>query len=217
MQYTLYGYWRSSATYRVRIALQLKNCAFDYVPVHLVRDGGGQHQAAYAQLNPAQLVPTLIDHQNGLRLNQSLAIIEYLNERHQACPLLPTNSADKARVRALALDIACDIQPLANLRVLQYLRQPFGLLDHQQQQWSRHWIGEGLGTLEQRLQQCAGDYCYANQLSLADLCLVPQVYNALRFNVELEQFPVIQRIYARCNSLAAFDAARPENQADAEV
>ena len=212
----LYGYWRSSATYRVRIALNLKQLHYSYVPVHLVKEGGGQHLAEYQKLNPAELVPTLVE-EDGNVINQSLAIIEYLDEVYpDLVSFLPVSPLAKAKVRTLVHDIACDIQPLANLRVLQYLNTTLQCSDSQQKNWSKHWIETGLKGIEQRLQSSAGRYCFGNEVSLADIYLVPQVYNALRFSLDLDNYPLIQLIYLNCNQLAAFIAAKPENQPDAE-
>ncbi|MCH8537256.1 MAG: maleylacetoacetate isomerase [Alkalimonas sp.] len=210
----LYGYWRSSAAYRVRIMLAIKQLDFESVPVHLVKDGGQQHQDAYKALNPAELVPTL--QEGNLTLNQSLAMLEYLEEQHPSPALLPADAASKARVRAMALDIACDIHPLNNLRVLQYLTQTLQLTEQQKMAWIHHWLQTGFHALEQRLVSTAGDYCFSDQLSLADVCLVPQVYNALRFQLDMTPFPTIQAIYQRCNQLPAFQVAAPEQQDDAQ-
>ena len=210
----LYGYWRSSAAYRVRIALAIKQLDFESIPVHLVKDGGQQHQDAYKALNPAELVPTIQD--GDLTVNQSLAIVEYLEEQCPSPALLPSDAASRARVRAMALDIACDIHPLNNLRVLQYLTQTLQLTEQQKVAWIHHWLHTGFQALEQRLLNTAGEFCFADQLSLADVCLVPQVYNALRFQLDITPFPLIQAIYQRCNQLAAFQLAAPEQQADAQ-
>ena len=216
MAITLYGYWRSSATYRVRIALNLKQLDYTYLPVHLVKEGGGQHKAEYITLNPTELVPTLVD-EDGNVLNQSLAIIEYLDDLYpHTTLLLPQSALHKARVRTLAQDIACDIQPLANLRVLQYLKNPLPCSDEEQKAWCQHWIEAGFKGIEQRLKSSAGDYCFGNKVTMADVCLVPQVYNALRFAVAMDNYPLIQQIYHNCNRLPAFVAAKPENQPDAE-
>lgn len=215
MSLVLYGYWRSSASYRVRIALNLKQLDYAYHPVHLVNDGGQQHSEAYSKLNPSHLVPTLIDEERDLALSQSLAIIEYLDEAYSSgCDLMPKDAADKATVRSIAQDLACDIQPLANLRVLQYLSSQSESFE--QKQWCQHWISKGFQALEQKLKHRAGKYCYGYQLSLADICLVPQVYNALRFELDMTAFPTINRIYQACNSLEAFIQAKPENQPDAD-
>lgn len=210
----LYGYWRSSAAYRVRIALNLKQLSFDNVPVHLIKNGGEQHSDAYKLLNPAQLVPTLID--DGLTLNQSLAIIEYLDEVYPAPALLPQEPAARALARALALDIACDIHPLNNLRVLQYITGPLALTESQKLQWISHWLSTGFAALEQRLQQSAGQFCLGDDVTLADLCLVPQVYNAQRFSVDMSAYPTISTIHHNCQQLAAFALAAPEQQPDAQ-
>ncbi|MEE1999830.1 maleylacetoacetate isomerase [Alkalimonas sp. MEB108] len=210
----LYGYWRSSAAYRVRIALALKGMAYESIPVHLVKDGGQQHQASYQELNPAELVPTLVD--NELTLNQSLAIVEYLDAVQPEPALVPAEPKKVALVRAMALDIACDIHPLNNLRVLQYLTGPLQLTEQQKTAWIHHWLNTGFQALEQRLQQSAGRCCFGDAVSLADICLVPQVYNALRFGLDMTPYPTIQAIYQHCNSLAAFAQAAPEAQADAQ-
>jgi maleylacetoacetate isomerase len=213
----LYGYWRSSATYRLRIVLNLKDIKYEYIPVHLVKNGGEQHQQNYQSLNPTELVPTLIDDDYDLVLNQSMAIIEYLDEKYPTINrLLPVDSADKVRVRALSQDIACDVQPITNLRIVQYLKNELSLPDVEQQRWLVHWIEKGLRSVEKRLRYTAGQYCFANDITMADVFLVPQVYNALRYSIDLNAFPLIKRTYLNCNKLSAFDAAKPENQIDAE-
>lgn len=209
----LHGYWRSSAAYRVRIALNLKGLDAEHCSVHLVNNGGEQHSAAYQLLNPAELVPTLED--GGLSLNQSLAIIQYLEDCYPAKPLYPKDPAQKAAVMAFALDIACDIHPLNNLRVLQYLTGPLALSEAQKMQWIQHWLAVGFHAVEKRLQATAGQYCFGDSVTVADLCLVPQVYNALRFQLEMTDYPLINAIYLRCNTLDAFQKAAPEQQADA--
>lgn len=209
----LYGYWRSSAAYRVRIALQWKQLSVEHIPVHLVQNGGEQHSAAYRQLNPSELVPTLVD--DDVSVNQSLAIVEYLDEKHPDFPLLPSDLASRAIVRALALDIAADLHPLNNLRVLQYLTGPLALSEEQKLAWIHHWLHVGFQSLEQKLAQTSGRYCYQDQVTLADVCLVPQVYNALRFQLDMSDYPVIHRIYLQCQQLDAFQKAAPEQQADA--
>ncbi len=211
----LYSYWRSSAAYRVRIALNLKQLNVETLPVHLLKDGGQQHSAAFRELNPAELVPVLEDGKENL--NQSLAIIEYLEEMHPEPALLPKEAIARAKVRALALDIACDMHPLNNLRVLQYLTGPLALSEAQKLEWLHHWMHSGFKALEQRLAVSAGTYCYGDTVSLADLCLVPQVYNALRFKLEMMDYPNINRIYHHCQQLAAFALAAPEQQPDAQL
>lgn len=209
----LHGYWRSSAAYRVRIALNLKGLQVVHCPVHLVNNGGEQHSAAYQSLNPSELVPTLEDGE--LSLNQSLAIIQYLEDSYPQAPLYPADPALKANVMAFALDIACDIHPLNNLRVLQYLTGPLALSEAQKMQWIKHWLATGFVALEKRLQLTAGRYCFGDTITVADLCLVPQVYNALRFQLDMAANPLISAIYQRCNELDAFQKAAPEQQADA--
>lgn len=211
----LYGYWRSSAAYRVRIALNLKGLSYDSVPVHLVREGGEQHSDAFRQINPQELVPVLLDGSRVLR--QSLAIIEYLEETWPDPPLLPATARDRARVRAIAQLIACDIHPLNNLRVLQFFEQTWNVPQPERDLWVRRWIGEGFAALEQLLLESpsTGEFCEGDTPTLADCCLVPQVYNAHRFGVDLAPYPSIRRIHAACEALPAFDAARPENQPDA--
>ena len=211
----LYGYWRSSAAYRVRIALNLKGLSWENRPVHLVRDGGEQHAPDYAAMNPQELVPTMRD---GARtFTQSLAIMEYLEETHPEPPLLPGDARSRARVRALAQAVACDIHPLGNLRVLQQLRTAFGAQDEQVKAWMQHWIASGFSALEAMLARdhATGRYCHGDAPGLADACLVPQCYNARRWGVPLENYPVIRRIDAACGELDAFRTAAPELQPDA--
>lgn len=212
----LYTYFRSSAAYRVRIALNLKGLAYEPVPVHLLKDGGQQLHEAYRAINPSALVPVLQD--DAHILSQSLAIIEYLDETHADVPLMPAGAAARARVRSLALMVACDIHPLGNLRVLKYLKHDLGVSEEAKLAWLHHWIGAGLQALESHLAGSAetGRFCHGDTPTMADCCLVPQVFNALRFNVELAQFPTIARIYAACNELPAFIAASPSEQPDAE-
>jgi maleylacetoacetate isomerase len=212
----LHGYFRSSAAFRVRIALNYKQLSYQSIPVHLLRGGGEQHSASYQQRNPARLVPVLED--GPLTLTQSLAIIEYLEETHPTPALLPRDAAGRARVRALALTIACDIHPLNNLRVMRYLKSPLEVDDARREQWSRHWIALGFATLEAMLAQpgTSGDYCYGDVPTLADCCLIPQVFNAQRVNWPLEPYPVIGRIYEHCMRQEAFARAAPAAQSDAE-
>lgn len=210
----LYSYFRSSAAYRVRIALALKELAFDMAPVHLVRNGGEQHAPAYRQINPEGLVPALVD-DSGV-LTQSLAIIEYLDETHAPAILLPTDSKARARVRSLALHVACEIHPINNLRVLQYLERELDIDKARRDAWYRHWVEQGFQSIEAQLQASeTGRFCHGDTPTLADCCLVPQVYNARRYNVNLSPFPTIERIDAACASINAFQAARPEAQPDA--
>jgi maleylacetoacetate isomerase len=212
----LYSYWRSSAAYRVRIALNLKGLPHEIIPVHLTANGGEQHSADYAQLNPQEFVPTLLD--GGRVIRQSMAIIEYLDESYDGeIKLLPPTARDRARVRGLAQIVACDIHPINNLRVLQYLEREFNTPTEERERWSRHWIREGFEALEALLAESpsTGQFCEGDDPSLADACLVPQVYNAKRWGLELDDFPTITRIAEECMKLAPFDHARPENQPDA--
>jgi len=210
----LYGYWRSSAAYRVRIALNLKNIACQLIPVHLVKNGGEQHQDAYVDLNPSHLVPTLID--GDLVLNQSIAIIDYLDSIHPQAALYPEDVAERAIVQSLALDISCEIHPINNLRVQQYLTNKLNVSDQNKLNWTLHWMNIGFTAFEKRLTETSGNYCYKDQITIADLCLVPQVYNANRFGVDMSQYPIISAIVERCNQQVAFIEALPENQNDAQ-
>ncbi|AVP58125.1 maleylacetoacetate isomerase [Pulveribacter suum] len=215
----LYSYFRSSAAYRVRIALGLKGLDWQTVPVHLLQGGGQQHSAGYRATNPQALVPALqLDEGEGAAvLTQSLAIIEYLEETRGGAPLLPPDALGRARVRALAQSIACDLHPLNNLRVLAYLKHTLGVDDEAKNAWYAHWVALGLSALEQSLatSSATGRYCHGDTPGLADCCLVPQVYNARRFNCPLDGYPTIARIVAACDELPAFEAAAPERQPDA--
>ena len=210
----LYTYFRSSAAYRVRIALNLKGLKADYRYVHLVKDGGQQHKPGYLAVNPQGMVPALVD--NGHVLTQSLAIIEYLEETHPQPPLLPKDALGRARVRALAQIVACDIHPLNNQRILKYLEKEFGADEAARKQWYRHWIIEGFNALEKLLggHPATGKFCHGDEPTLADTCLVPQVFNANRFDIDLTPFRTIKRICDRCLALRAFSDAAPEKQAD---
>lgn len=212
----LYGYFRSSAAYRVRIALNLKGLAYETVPVHLLKAGGQQFSPEYRALNPIALVPTLVD--GDFALTQSLAIIEYLDETYPLPPLLPSDARDRAKVRAIAQTIACDIHPLNNLRVLKYLKHELKAGDEARNAWYRHWVSQGLTAVEKMLAGAArtGRYCYGDEPSLADVCLVPQVANAHRLDCDLSALPTIVRIDAACARLAAFEQATPARQPDAE-
>lgn len=210
----LFSYWRSSAAYRVRIGLNLKGLAYETEPVHLLRDGGEQHGAAFREANPQGLVPVL---QHGQRmLRQSVAILEYLDETWPDHPLLPAVARDRQRVRAIAQVVACDIHPLNNLRVLQYFDREWHVPQPERDEWVRHWIVEGFLAVEAMLTDhpATGRFCEGDRPTLADCCLVPQVYNARRFGVDLNPFPTIARIEEACLKLPAFDAARPERQPD---
>jgi maleylpyruvate isomerase len=209
----LYNYFRSSAGYRTRIALNLKGIAYEYVAVQIAK--GEQRGAAYLAVNPYALVPALCD-ERGTHV-QSLAIIEYLDECHPLPPLLPATPAERARVRGMALAIACDIHPLNNTRVLQYLKHTLQTSDEVRDAWYRHWIASGFSALESQLaaDDATGLCCHGDTPTLADICLVPQVFNARRTNIELDAYPNITRIDAHCRSLDAFAAAAPERQPDA--
>ncbi len=211
----LYTYFRSTAAYRVRIALNLKQ--LDYTPhfIHLVRDGGEQGSQAYRNINQQGLIPTLVD--GDTTITQSLAIIEYLNERHPNSPLLPDSSTLRAQVRSLAQQICCDIHPLNNLRVLNYLRTEMKQDEQARHQWYQHWISEGLMTIEQQLTRTGehqSRYCFDNMLTIADLCLIPQLYNARRFNCNIHHYPTLLKIEEHCMTLSAFQQASPEQQPD---
>lgn len=208
----LHSYFRSSAAYRVRIALALKGLAYENIPVNLRT--GEQGGEAYRRLNPQALVPMLVDGSHAL--SQSLAIIEYLEETHPEPPLLPRTAPERARVRALALAIACDIHPLNNLRVLNYLGDPLGADEEARQRWARHWIGLGLAAIERELAASpwTGRFCHGDAPGLADICLIPQVYNANRAAAPLEDYPIIRRVDAAARALPAFEIARPEAQPD---
>ena len=211
----LYDYFRSSAAYRVRIALNLKGLAPERAFVHLRR--GAQRADDYLTLNPQGLLPSLVT-ETGDVLTQSLAIIEWLDETYREPPLLPPDTAERARVRALALAIACDIHPLNNLRVLNYLTGTLGATDAQKDGWYRYWCDVGFEALETRLarEPATGAFCHGGAPSLADICLVPQLANARRVNLDLEPYPTLLRIEAACLALPAFANAAPAKQPDAE-
>lgn len=206
----LYDYYRSTASYRVRIALNYKNINYESLPVHLVNDGGEQHYAQYLKLNPQGLVPTLDE--NGHILSQSLAIIEYLDEICPTPPLLPSNPLGRSQVRSLAMIIACDIHPLNNLRVLQQLKSQFHATEEQTNEWYHHWLNLGFQAIEEQLKKLPrkSHVCYGNEVSLADICLIPQVYNAKRFRFSMDPFPLINKINDYCSTIDAFINASPE-------
>jgi len=215
-EFALYGYFRSSAAFRVRIALNLKRIPAEPRFVHLLRGGGEQHAAAYKTVNPQELVPTLLH--DGHAIAQSLAIIEYLDEVRPEPPLLPDEPFGRARVRQIAYAIACDIHPLNNLRVLLYLRDRFGIDDPARADWQRHWMTNGFAALETLLanSQQTGTYCHGDAPTLADVCLIPQLANARRVELDLSPWPTLARIEAHALSHPAFEAALPKNQPDAE-
>ena len=209
----LYSYFRSSAAYRVRIALELKGLPYSYVPVHLLRDGGQQHSSDYQRVNPASLVPTLVDGDHPL--GQSLAIIEYLEETHPQPPLLPAAPVERARVRALALDIACEIHPIDNLRVLRYLTRDMHVSEDDKNRWYRHWVETGLEVVEQQLAARPGTFSHGDTPTLADCVLVPQIFNARRMDCRLDHVPEVMRVFEACMKLDAFEQTRPERCPDA--
>ncbi|TNI57154.1 maleylacetoacetate isomerase [Aeromonas dhakensis] len=208
----LFGYWRSSASYRVRIVMQLKGLDYELHPVNLRQ--GEQREKAYRRLNPQGLVPFLVDGE--VQVGQSVAIMEYLDETYPAHPLMPSAPEERARVRQIVNMIACDIHPLNNLRVLNYLGEHLRAGKEQEAAWYRHWIDETFSALEQLLMTTAGIYCVGNEVTLADCMLVPQVYNARRYDMSLEDYPTINRIVANCEQLQAFIKAAPANQPDAQ-
>ncbi len=209
----LYSYFRSSAAYRVRIAFHLKGLSYETIPIHLQKEGGLNRKPEFRAVNPQMRLPALrLD--SGEVLTQSLAIIEYLDEVHPQPPLLPRDPIDRARVRALAQLIACDIHPLNNVGPLRYLKNQLGQDQAKIDAWYHHWILEGFDAIEAMLRP--GPYAFGADVTLADICLVPQVANARRLKVPLDHFPKIVAVDAACAKLPAFDKARPENQPDAE-
>ena len=212
----LHNYFRSSASYRVRIALNFKGLPYEYVPVHLLKDGGQQLAPSFRTLNPDSLTPVLDD--EGQVLTQSLAIIEYLDETRPLPPLLPRTAVERAYVRSIALAIACEIHPLNNLRVLRYLVKTLGLSEEQKNTWYRHWVEQGLASLETRLvaEARSGLYALGDAITIADVVIVPQIFNAQRMDCNLRSVPTLMRIFDHCMQLPAFIDARPSAQPDAE-
>jgi maleylacetoacetate isomerase/maleylpyruvate isomerase len=211
----LYSYFRSSASYRVRIALGLKGLPYDYRPIHLVK--GEQVQAPFSDLSATRLVPLLKD--GDALISQSLAIIEYLEETHPEPPLLPADALGRARVRAIALDIACEIHPLNNLRVLRYLVDEMKVSEDEKMRWLRHWVEDGLATVERQLagNPATGRFCHGDAPTLADAVLVPQIFNAQRFSCRLDHVPEVMRIFGECSALPAFANAHPAACPDADA
>ena len=222
MAFRLYTYWRSSAAFRVRIALALKGLDYESVPKHLLRDGGEQRKPEYLAVNPQGLIPALAD--DGFVIPQSLAICEYLEEIHPEPRLLPGSARDRAMVRGMAMVVACDTHPLNNLPIMGYLRREFGADDAAVNRWVAHWIGRGFAGLERWVGSIPGApvevdqqrFCFGNAVTLADVCLVPQMYNARRFSVDVTPYPRLVAICAHLERLPAFRSARPEEQPDAE-
>jgi maleylpyruvate isomerase len=214
----LYGYFRSSAAYRVRIALNLKGLSVQHVPVHLLRNGGEQLADGYRARNPQALVPLLVE--DDWQLSQSLAILEYLEETHPQPQLLPGDARQRAHIRQLALLVACDVHPLNNLRVLKYLKHALGTDDAAKETWIRHWIDLGFGALEAMLAPGGRDtprFCVGDTPTLADCCLVPQLFNARRFGIDVDSaYPTLAAIERTCAALPAFADAHPSRQPDAE-
>ena len=209
----LHGYWRSSCSWRVRIALNWKGLTYETVPVHLVDDGGWQHRPQHRAVNPMGQVPVLLE--DGVPLAQSVAILEYLEERYPDPPLLPEACLDRARVRQMTEVINSGIQPIQNLRVMQRLRGEMALSAEQVRAWSRSWIAEGFDALEALVGQYGGRCCVGDQVSFADLCLIPQLYNARRFDVDLSRYPRLVAIENSLTGLPAFATAHPSEQPDA--
>jgi len=212
---TLYSYFRSSASYRVRIALHLKGLPYETVPVHLLNQGGEQLLPAFTEINPQALVPVLAE--EGHYVSQSLAMLELLEERHPTPSLLPGDAFQRAHIRALSLAIACDIHPLNNLRVLKYLKRELGVEDERKNAWIAHWINLGFTALEQQLaaDSARGHFCVGDAPTMADCCLVPQIFNARRFEVDMAPYPTLCAIEQACHALPAFQQAHPAQQPDA--
>jgi len=212
---SLHGYFRSSAAYRVRIALHLKGLEYRHIGVHLLRNGGEQLSAEFRQINPLALVPVL--HDGDFALTQSLAIIEYLDDLHPATPLLPIDAQLRARARQFALTVACDVHPLNNPRVVKFLSGRFGVDDAGKQEWIRHWIETAFEALDPQLAAASqGRFCVGDEPTIADCCLIPQVFNARRFGVDVSRFRAIASIDATCQTIEAFQRAHPSMQPDTE-
>jgi maleylacetoacetate isomerase len=207
---TLYGYFRSSASYRVRIALKHKQIAFNNIEIHLIKNGGEQHAPDYQALNPQALVPVLVTEDNQV-ITQSLSILHYIEEKYPEPSLVSKDTIQQSQILSLCCQIACDIHPLNNLRVLQYLEKQIGCDEKQKDAWYHHWILKGFEALEATLADTAKKYCFIERLTWADCFLIPQVYNAYRFKVPMHNFPRIRHIYEYCLTLPEIQAASPEN------
>lgn len=216
MKIQLYSFWRSSAAFRARIALNLKGIDYEIIPLHLLKNGGEQTTAEYAKQNPNRLIPLYVDGKNSI--HQSLAIIEYLEETHPEPALLPKSPIDRAWVRSLAMDIAADVHPIGNLRVLRYLMKNLGVSAQAKETWSQHWMNLGLTSLEMQLSKDprVGRFAIGEQISLIEICLVPQIFNALSANMDTTVYPTLMRIFEECMALPAFMNASWEKQMDAE-
>lgn len=218
MSLKLYSYWRSSTSYKVRIALNIKKLKYEIIPIHLVDMGGRQHDPEYKALNPMAAVPTLDD--DGMILSQTNAILEYLEERYPAGALLPKYLENRAFLRQIMNVVACDIHPVNNLRVLQTLKKDFKINDESKKKWYHKWINNGFGALEEMIGQskfyCDNGFCSDFGPSFAECALIPQIYNARRFDVDMSPFPILDKIDQHCLTLEAFDKASPEQQPDAE-
>jgi maleylacetoacetate isomerase len=212
----LYTYYRSSAAFRARIALNFKGVPYEALSRHLLRQGGEHRQPGYLQANPQGLIPALED--GGVVIGQSLAILEYLEEKFPEPPLLPRDPLARAQVRSMTLGIACDLHPLQNLRVTNYLEREMGQDVAAVSRWRQHWIDLGLGVLEELVKRHSGDgrHCYGKSVTFVDVCLAPQMASAKRFGCDLDKYPALLRITEYLNTLPAFEKARPENQPDAE-
>jgi len=210
----LYSYYRSSASFRVRIVLNLKQLPYEIIPVHLVKNGGEQHAPDYLALNPSGAVPSL--EQGGQILTQSNAICEYLNELNAEPALLPLDIVERAWVRSVCNLVACDIHPINNLRVLKHITKTFNVDETQKTDWYRHWIKQGFQGLEKLLSQRAGNYCWGDTITMADAFVIPQIWNAHRFDCPMDGYPILQRVYKNAMQLSAFQQASPPEQPDAE-
>jgi len=208
----LFSYFRSSCAYRVRIALNIKNIPYDIIPIHLLKEGGEQYTLEYRQLNPSAQVPTLVD--KGVPMGQSLAILEYIEEKYPSIPLLPSSPIDRALVRQMNEIINSGMQPLQNLSVTQYLYHQLTISDEQKTQWLTTWMHRGFESLENLFQKHSGLFCFGDHVTLADCCLIPQVFSAQRFGVDLSPFSKTMTIYKKATELSAFIQASPERQPD---